>query len=114
MPDATPKGSHVFRPHTALAHPASTSRKRKPADSNAGTLKKPCLSGGAAALSIDIAPSPVRLKNAVKRARELETWMEKVDLVSFFDVLMNIYDTFEDCDEELRIIWVKRKVGIEA
>ncbi|KAK6984127.1 Myb-DNA-bind-3 domain-containing protein [Favolaschia claudopus] len=192
MPDAAPKGSHVFRPRTALAQvtlpesqhesqppsqpnededddgrsqtwsieekdsdneqekekenepvpppssapktPASGSRKRKPADSNAGTVKKPRLSGGAAALSglsdhmgqfnklmelalvpptpaanpVDIAPSPVRLKNAVKRARELETWMEKVDLA------VDIYDTFEDGDEELRIIWVKRKVGIEA
>jgi hypothetical protein len=116
------------------------SHKRKAADSTAGTAKKPRVSGGAAALqgiseqmgdfndimrlafgtstgSSDMPPTPVRLKNAVKRARALETWMKKDQLCTLLDVLENstkavdIYATLED-DEELRIMWVKRKVGI--
>ncbi|KAK6987883.1 Myb-DNA-bind-3 domain-containing protein [Favolaschia claudopus] len=142
MPDAAPKGSHVFRPRTALAQvtlPESQHESQPPSQPNededddgrsqtwsieekdsdneqekekeneicsvACSPAIVCSEPTPAANPVDIAPSPVRLKNAVKRARELETWMEKA---------VDIYDTFEDGDEELRIIWVKRKVGIEA
>lgn len=62
-------------------------------------------------------PTPVRLQNAIKRARTLETWMEKGKLVSLLEVLeasksaVDVYESLED-DDELRILWVKRKVGI--
>jgi hypothetical protein len=120
------------------------SRKRTAAAHATGTAKKPRVSGGAAALtdiagqftdfndiirvafggpgpsnstSIDMPPTPVRLQNAIKRARTLETWMEKGKLVSLLEVLeasksaVDVYESLED-DDELRILWVKRKVGI--
>ncbi|KAJ6477708.1 hypothetical protein C8R45DRAFT_833535 [Mycena sanguinolenta] len=183
MPDAIPKGTHVFRALGAFSQPEEeeednngrysldwesfqkdsdgedqadkendephvptprtpappTTRKRAAAAPASGTAKKPRLSGGATALQgiseqmgdfneimrvafgptgggAELPPTPIRLKNASKRAQKLETWMGKGDLLSLIDVLesstkaVDAYDTLED--DELRVMWVKRKVGI--
>ncbi|KAJ7622595.1 hypothetical protein DFH06DRAFT_1482076 [Mycena polygramma] len=65
----------------------------------------------------ELPSTPVRLKNATKYAREVETWMDKGKLIALLDVFENnknavdVYDTLKD-DADLRILWVKKKVGI--
>jgi CRISPR/Cas system endoribonuclease Cas6 (RAMP superfamily) len=69
--------------------------------------------------SSTLPPTPVRLQNATKRARRVETWMEMPQTLKFLDVLkknkaaMDIYATFnDDEDTEFRIMWVKSKIGL--
>lgn len=123
------------------APPASRKRSAAAPASAATTTKKVRLSSGAAALqnmasqvadfndlmrdafapskpgiAAPASPSSVQLQAAIKRARELETWMDPEDLVSLIEVFhdgksVTIYEMLAD-SEELRIRWIKRKVGI--
>jgi len=119
--------------------PGPATRKRSAAAPATGTAKKPRTSGGVAALqdiadqaldfntifrgafgtsasNTDMPPTPIRLQKAIKRAQKLEKWMDKKQLVSLLEVLegsknaVDVYDSLDD--EELRVLWVKRKVGI--
>ncbi|KAJ7651902.1 hypothetical protein B0H17DRAFT_1147498 [Mycena rosella] len=120
--------------------PAAGSRKRAAPDSAAGTAKKSRSSlTGASALhdvaggisdfnhifriafapstvSTEIPPTPAHLKSAIERAQKLETWLDKPKLVELLEVLedkksaVDVYNSLDD--EDLRIMWVKRKVGI--
>ncbi|KAJ6486631.1 hypothetical protein C8R45DRAFT_828456 [Mycena sanguinolenta] len=129
------KENEVAPPKT----PAPQSRKRVAAAEPAAlTVKQPRISGGRTALesmvaqvgdfntlfreaftskpTTNIPPTPVRLKTAIKRAQQLKKWLGS-KLVIFLEVLENsksavdVYDSLED-DGDLRIQWVKQKVGI--
>ncbi|KAJ7681730.1 hypothetical protein B0H17DRAFT_1138164 [Mycena rosella] len=68
------------------------------------------------AVNADIPLTPARLRSAIERAQKLETWMDKSKLVELLEVLedkksaVDVYNSLDD--EELRIMWVKHKVGI--
>ncbi|KAJ7602733.1 hypothetical protein FB45DRAFT_1046615 [Roridomyces roridus] len=61
--------------------------------------------------------TPARLQAAIKRAQKLETWLDKPQLVSLFEILegnksaVDVYASLDD--EELRVMWVRRKVGLD-
>ncbi|KAJ7604324.1 hypothetical protein B0H17DRAFT_1154525 [Mycena rosella] len=120
--------------------PAAGSRKRAAPDSAAGTAKKSRSSltsasalhdvaGGISdfndifriafapsTVSAEIPPTPAHLESAIERAQKLETWLDKPKLVELLEVLedkksaVDVYNSLDD--EDLRIMWVKRKVGI--
>ncbi|KAJ7163436.1 hypothetical protein C8R43DRAFT_1123047 [Mycena crocata] len=120
--------------------PAPAKCKRPAAASAGGTVKKARTSGALALQDIavqaldfngiirdtfgpsssnadlELPPTPVRLQKAIKRAHKLEMWMGREQLVSLLEVLeasksaVDVYDSLDD--EDLRIRWVKRKVGI--
>ncbi|KAF8148122.1 hypothetical protein K438DRAFT_1779720 [Mycena galopus ATCC 62051] len=118
----------------------AVSRKRPAETPGTSVAKKARVSGGAAALQ-DIAgqaldfntifrdafapqasknnvpPTPVHLKKAIDQVKKLERWLDNLRLITLIDVLENsknaidAYNSLLD-DEELRVLWVKRKVGI--
>ncbi|KAJ7681043.1 hypothetical protein DFH06DRAFT_973651, partial [Mycena polygramma] len=114
----------------AAAEPATGTAKKSRVSSNSGRAVLEGISNqmgdfndilrlalGPTTDKAELPSTPVRLKNATKYAREVETWMDKAKLILLLDVFesnknaVDVYDTLKD-DEDLRILWVKKKVGI--
>ncbi|KAJ6560897.1 hypothetical protein DFH09DRAFT_1316511 [Mycena vulgaris] len=129
LPANTPKMPATSRKRTAATPASATGTAKKARVSGAAALQdiagqaldfnailRDAFGPTAPAGTTNVPPTPVRLQKAIKRAQKLETWMEKEQLVSLLEVLeekrgaINVYDSLDD--EELRIRWVKRKVGI--